>query len=222
MLLLYVVDLLFTSAVTCLFFPQAISNKDQHSISYTLSRAQTVVVEYTHDSNTDMFQVRQLSDTSTYSHLCWFQWDIISTCFSSQMWNCYFWCFILQRCLILFIPKAITYTRLCICASLLGLLGQRLNLFLQLMHRIMVLLLTATQSLNFVRRDETQLKSKVHSSLKHLELCFQHSWMDLGSASKRVEEMQCKNTGETSNTTLEISLNGGKCWERPTSSVLLV
>lgn len=38
-------------------FPQAISNKDQHSISYTLSRAQTVVVEYTHDSNTDMFQV---------------------------------------------------------------------------------------------------------------------------------------------------------------------
>ncbi|KAM6138325.1 E3 ubiquitin-protein ligase pellino homolog 1 isoform 3-T3 [Phoenicopterus ruber ruber] len=35
---------------------KAISNKDQHSISYTLSRAQTVVVEYTHDSNTDMFQ----------------------------------------------------------------------------------------------------------------------------------------------------------------------
>lgn len=42
------------------FFPlfhQAISNRDQHSISYTLSRVQTVVVEYTHDSNTDMFQV---------------------------------------------------------------------------------------------------------------------------------------------------------------------
>ncbi|XP_037537135.1 E3 ubiquitin-protein ligase pellino homolog 1 [Nematolebias whitei] len=37
---------------------KAISNKDQHSISYTLSRAQTVVVEYTHDSNTDMFQDR--------------------------------------------------------------------------------------------------------------------------------------------------------------------
>lgn len=36
---------------------QAISNKDQHSISYTLSRVQMVVVEYTHDSNTDMFQV---------------------------------------------------------------------------------------------------------------------------------------------------------------------
>ncbi|CAL8275129.1 unnamed protein product [Gadus morhua 'NCC'] len=36
---------------------KAISNKDQHSISYTLSRAQTVVVEYTHDGSTDMFQV---------------------------------------------------------------------------------------------------------------------------------------------------------------------
>ncbi|XP_027872700.1 E3 ubiquitin-protein ligase pellino homolog 1-like [Xiphophorus couchianus] len=36
---------------------KAISNKEQHSISYTLSRAHTVVVEYTHDSNTDMFQI---------------------------------------------------------------------------------------------------------------------------------------------------------------------
>ncbi|MED6244595.1 E3 ubiquitin-protein ligase pellino 1 [Ataeniobius toweri] len=35
----------------------AVSNKEQHSISYTLSRVQTVVVEYTHDSNTDMFQI---------------------------------------------------------------------------------------------------------------------------------------------------------------------
>ncbi|KAM4583678.1 E3 ubiquitin-protein ligase pellino homolog 1-like isoform 2-T2 [Odontesthes bonariensis] len=35
---------------------KAVSNKEQHSISYTLSRAQTVVVEYTHDSDTDMFQ----------------------------------------------------------------------------------------------------------------------------------------------------------------------
>lgn len=38
-------------------FLQAISNKEQHSISYTLSRAQTVVVEYTHDGTSDMFQV---------------------------------------------------------------------------------------------------------------------------------------------------------------------
>lgn len=37
---------------------QAISNKEQHSISYTLSRAHTVVVEYTHDGGADMFQVR--------------------------------------------------------------------------------------------------------------------------------------------------------------------
>ncbi|KAE8300633.1 E3 ubiquitin-protein ligase pellino-like protein 1 [Larimichthys crocea] len=36
---------------------KAISNKEQHSISYTLSRAQTIVVEYTHDGNTDMFQI---------------------------------------------------------------------------------------------------------------------------------------------------------------------
>ncbi|XP_051869282.1 E3 ubiquitin-protein ligase pellino homolog 2 isoform X3 [Pristis pectinata] len=31
--------------------------KGQHSISYTLSRNQTVVVEYTHDKDTDMFQI---------------------------------------------------------------------------------------------------------------------------------------------------------------------
>jgi hypothetical protein len=49
-----IILLLLTSNFSLL---QAISNKDQHSISYTLSRAQTVVVEYTHDSNTDMFQV---------------------------------------------------------------------------------------------------------------------------------------------------------------------
>lgn len=38
-------------------FLQAISNKEQHSISYTLSRSHTVVVEYTHDGTSDMFQV---------------------------------------------------------------------------------------------------------------------------------------------------------------------
>ncbi|XP_036814075.1 E3 ubiquitin-protein ligase pellino homolog 1-like isoform X5 [Oncorhynchus mykiss] len=36
---------------------QALSNKSQHSISYTLSRSHSVIVEYTHDSNTDMFQI---------------------------------------------------------------------------------------------------------------------------------------------------------------------
>lgn len=56
---------LSSSVFICPFFLllslQAISNKDQHSISYTLSRVQMVVVEYTHDSNTDMFQVISLS-----------------------------------------------------------------------------------------------------------------------------------------------------------------
>ncbi|KAG5831189.1 hypothetical protein ANANG_G00301190 [Anguilla anguilla] len=42
---------------------QAISNKDQHSVSYTLSRVQTVVVEYTHDSNTDMFQIGRSTES---------------------------------------------------------------------------------------------------------------------------------------------------------------
>uniref|UniRef100_H3B803 Pellino E3 ubiquitin protein ligase 1 n=1 Tax=Latimeria chalumnae TaxID=7897 RepID=H3B803_LATCH len=42
---------------------KAISNKDQHSISYTLSRAQTVVVEYTYDSNTDMFQIGRSTES---------------------------------------------------------------------------------------------------------------------------------------------------------------
>ncbi|KPP62124.1 E3 ubiquitin-protein ligase pellino1-like [Scleropages formosus] len=41
----------------------AISNKDQHSISFTLSRAQTVVVEYTHDSSMDMFQVGRSTES---------------------------------------------------------------------------------------------------------------------------------------------------------------
>uniref|UniRef100_A0A8K9UIW8 Pellino E3 ubiquitin protein ligase 1 n=1 Tax=Oncorhynchus mykiss TaxID=8022 RepID=A0A8K9UIW8_ONCMY len=42
---------------------KAISNKDQHSISYTLSRGQTVVVEYTHDNNTDMFQIGRSTES---------------------------------------------------------------------------------------------------------------------------------------------------------------
>lgn len=36
---------------------QAVNCKGQHSISYTLSRNHTVVVEYCHDKDTDMFQV---------------------------------------------------------------------------------------------------------------------------------------------------------------------
>ncbi|GCC41560.1 hypothetical protein chiPu_0025943, partial [Chiloscyllium punctatum] len=36
---------------------KALSNMEQHSVSYTLSRSQSVIVEYSPDSNTDMFQV---------------------------------------------------------------------------------------------------------------------------------------------------------------------
>ncbi|KAM7086096.1 E3 ubiquitin-protein ligase pellino homolog 3 isoform 5-T5 [Molossus nigricans] len=36
---------------------KALSNRGQHSISYTLSRSHSVIVEYTHDSDTDMFQI---------------------------------------------------------------------------------------------------------------------------------------------------------------------
>ncbi|XP_030636312.1 E3 ubiquitin-protein ligase pellino homolog 1 [Chanos chanos] len=42
---------------------KAISNKDQHSISYTLSWAETVVVEYTQDSTTDMFQIGRSTES---------------------------------------------------------------------------------------------------------------------------------------------------------------
>ncbi|XP_070639172.1 E3 ubiquitin-protein ligase pellino homolog 3 isoform X4 [Bos indicus] len=36
---------------------KALSNRGQHSISYTLSRSHSVIVEYTHDGDTDMFQI---------------------------------------------------------------------------------------------------------------------------------------------------------------------
>ncbi|KAL8207302.1 UNVERIFIED_CONTAM: E3 ubiquitin-protein ligase pellino 2 [Gekko kuhli] len=42
---------------------KAISCKGQHSISYTLSRNQTVIVEYTHDNDTDMFQVGRSTES---------------------------------------------------------------------------------------------------------------------------------------------------------------
>lgn len=44
-------------SLNCVVFFQAVNCKGQHSISYTLSRHQTVVVEYSHDKDTDMFQV---------------------------------------------------------------------------------------------------------------------------------------------------------------------
>lgn len=43
---------------------KAILDASQHSISYTLSRSQAVIVEYTEDSDTDMFQVGGSSSSS--------------------------------------------------------------------------------------------------------------------------------------------------------------
>uniref|UniRef100_H2ZZS7 Pellino E3 ubiquitin protein ligase family member 3 n=1 Tax=Latimeria chalumnae TaxID=7897 RepID=H2ZZS7_LATCH len=41
----------------------ALSNKGQHSISYTLSRSHSVIVEYTHDTGTDMFQIGRSTES---------------------------------------------------------------------------------------------------------------------------------------------------------------
>jgi len=41
---------------------QAVLDKTQHSISYTLSRTEAVIVEYVNDDNTDMFQIGRSSD----------------------------------------------------------------------------------------------------------------------------------------------------------------
>lgn len=43
---------------------QAILNTRQHSISYTLSRTQAIIVEYTEDEKTDMFQVKKTRNSS--------------------------------------------------------------------------------------------------------------------------------------------------------------
>ncbi|KAA0722997.1 E3 ubiquitin-protein ligase pellino -like protein 1 [Triplophysa tibetana] len=42
---------------------KALSNKSQHSISFTLSRSHSVIVEYTHDPNTDMFQIGRSTES---------------------------------------------------------------------------------------------------------------------------------------------------------------
>uniref|UniRef100_A0A673JSA6 Pellino FHA domain-containing protein n=1 Tax=Sinocyclocheilus rhinocerous TaxID=307959 RepID=A0A673JSA6_9TELE len=54
------------SAVHILSNPQdskAVNSRGQHSISFTLSRNQTVVVEYCHDNNTDMFQIGRSTES---------------------------------------------------------------------------------------------------------------------------------------------------------------
>ncbi|XP_026104508.1 E3 ubiquitin-protein ligase pellino homolog 2-like isoform X2 [Carassius auratus] len=47
---------------------EAVNSRGQHSISFTLSRNQTVVVEYCHEDHTDMFQVfsRSSNDRSRF------------------------------------------------------------------------------------------------------------------------------------------------------------
>ncbi|XP_071381111.1 E3 ubiquitin-protein ligase pellino homolog 2 isoform X4 [Centroberyx affinis] len=54
------------STVHILNTPQdskAVHSRGQHSISFTLSRNQTVVVEYCHDNNTDMFQIGRSTES---------------------------------------------------------------------------------------------------------------------------------------------------------------
>ena len=48
--------------VTKLFFLQLIQDSRQHSVSYTLSRTQAVIVQYDLDSETDMFQIGRSSE----------------------------------------------------------------------------------------------------------------------------------------------------------------
>lgn len=57
---------------------QVVNCKGQHSISYTLSRNHTVVVEYSHDKDTDMFQVTAPSASPLSFHRttsCCFKMD---------------------------------------------------------------------------------------------------------------------------------------------------
>jgi pellino protein len=51
---------------------QAILNTKQHSISYTLSRTQAVIVEYTEDEDTDMFQVRHIQECALFLFTLYF------------------------------------------------------------------------------------------------------------------------------------------------------
>lgn len=52
-LYVYSIDLI----IKYFFNFKAVLDKTQHSISYTLSRTEAVIVEYVNDENTDMFQV---------------------------------------------------------------------------------------------------------------------------------------------------------------------
>lgn len=49
-------------------FLQAIKNKQLHSISFTLSRSQAIIVEFQRDQETDLFQV-SVYYTEYYKHI---------------------------------------------------------------------------------------------------------------------------------------------------------
>lgn len=53
---------------------KAILDANQHSISYTLSRNQAVIVEYKEDTETDMFQVSWRGTTSKNKAIKYIKW----------------------------------------------------------------------------------------------------------------------------------------------------
>lgn len=50
------------SVIVTIVSVQLIQNTEQHSVSYTLSRTQAVIVQYDPDSDTDMFQIGRSSE----------------------------------------------------------------------------------------------------------------------------------------------------------------
>ena len=44
------------------FHLQLIQNQNQHSVSFTLTRSQAIIVQYDHDDDTDMFQIGRSSE----------------------------------------------------------------------------------------------------------------------------------------------------------------
>ncbi len=68
----------YVQMTTAVFFFQKLTQADIHSISYTLSRNQTVVVQYAHDEDSDMFQVQILIELELKpANLSCLDWSII-------------------------------------------------------------------------------------------------------------------------------------------------
>lgn len=70
-----------------LLVSQAVNSKGQHSISYTLSRNHTVVVEYSHDDDTDMFQVGVIAPSPP--PLGFESCHTFKTYISGTIWECH-------------------------------------------------------------------------------------------------------------------------------------